>query len=114
MNSISYKYGEYPSCQIHDYKKKLHALVHWCLIYKEENDQNLDNYFTIVQCKLDGYNELMQYPTHMVEIMNLVESARLESQKDDYSHKIYRSLILDIHSLIDQLPEEDSLKINDN
>lgn len=104
---MQYKYGEYTQEQVHDYKKKLHSLVHWLLIYKEQKSKNLDNYFNIVQSKLDGYDELVNHPDVMVEIMNLVESARLESKKEDYSHKLYRSLILDTHDLIDKLPEVD-------
>lgn len=103
-----YKYGNYPNYQIHDYKKKIHSLVHWLLIYKEENDNILEKYFDTVQYKLNGFNELMQYPTQIVEIMNLIESARLEfEKKEQCNHELYRRTILDIHGLIDKLPEED-------
>lgn len=106
---MRYKYGDLSSDQVHDYKKRLHALVHWLLIYKEENNDVLDNYFEKVQNKLNGYNELIGRPVIMIDIMNLVETARLESLKDNYDHKKYRSLILDAHSLIDKLPESDDI-----
>ena len=104
---MKYKYGDYPAEQIHDYKKRIHSLVHWLLIYQEENSEVLSNYFTIVQYKLNGFNELMQYPTQMIEIMNLVESAKLEYEKGLCNHDIFRRYILDIHALIDKLPEVD-------
>ena len=107
---MKYKYGEYPDTQVHDYKKRLHALVHWLLIYKEENNDVLEQYFEKVQDKLNGFNELIGYPVIMVDIMNLVETARLESIKEDFDHKKYRSLILDTHSLIDKLPENDQIE----
>lgn len=105
--NMHYKYGDFPESQIHSYKHRLHSLVHWLLIYKEDGNEALDNYFQIVQCKLNGFNELLEYPPQMLEIMNLIESARLEAKKEDFNHKVYRSLILDAHSLIDELPEDD-------
>lgn len=104
---MRYTYGNYPDYQIHGYKKKIHSLIHWLLIYKEENQSILNRYFETVQYKLDGFNELMLYPEPMIEIMNLVESARLEFNKSNCNHENYRRIILDIHSLIDKLPEED-------
>ena len=102
---MNYKYGTYPNEQFEDYKKRLHSLIHWLLIYAEENNSILDSYFEKVQFKLDGLNELINYPTQMVEIMNLVEAARIEFNKPNYNHEIYRKTILDIHDLIDKLPD---------
>ena len=102
---MNYKYGTYPNEQFEDYKKRLHSLIHWLLIYAEENNSILDSYFEKVQFKLDGLNELINYPTQMVEIMNLVEAARIEFNKPNYNHEIYRKTILDIHDLIDRLPD---------
>ncbi|WP_346961254.1 hypothetical protein [Clostridium sp.] len=104
---MKYKYGYYPSFQVHDYKKKIHSLIHWLLIYKEENEGILNRYFEAVQYKLNGFNELMGYPTQMIEIMNLIESARNEFNKENCNNQLYRHTILDIHALIDRLPEED-------
>lgn len=104
---MKYKYGEYPEEQFEGYKKRLHSLVHWLLIYAEEHSPIIDDYFTKVQYKLDGLNELIGHPVQLVEIMNLVESARIEYHKPDYSHKVYRKTILDIHELIDKIPEGD-------
>ena len=61
-----------------------------------------------VQFKLDGLNELINYPTQLVEIMNLIEAARLEFHKENYNHELYRKTILDIHDLIDKLPDGDN------
>lgn len=105
---MDYKYGVYPSKQFKDYKKRLHSLIHWLLIYAEENSSILDSYFEKVQFKLDGLNELINYPPQLVEIMNLIEAARLEFHKENYNHELYRKTILDIHDLIDKLPDGDN------
>ena len=102
---MKYKYGEYSQEQLHDYKKKLHSVVHWLLIYAEEKSIILDEYFVKVQYRFDGLNELLGHPSQLVEISNLIESAKLEYKKEDYNYSIYRKSILDIHDLIDDLPE---------
>lgn len=101
-----YKYGYYEVKQFSDYKKRIHSLVHWLLIYADDNDPILKDYFDTVQYKLNGLNELLNYPTQLIEIMNLIESAKSEYNKDDYDHKRYRKTILDVHDLIDKIPEE--------
>lgn len=102
---MKYKYGTYPDEQFNGYKKRLHSLVHWLLIYAEENNSILNSYFEKVQYKLDGLNELINYPTQLVEIMNLIESAKIEFNRENYNFEIYRKTILDIHDLIDKLPD---------
>lgn len=86
----------------------MHSWVHFLLIYAEQKTDILDNYFDIIQTRLNGLNELLQYPSQLIEIMNLVESARLEFNSSEYRHAKYRKLILDIHDLIDLIPEEDN------
>lgn len=102
---MNYKYGTYPDSQFVGYKKRLHSLIHWLLIYAEESNPILNDYFDKVQYKLDGLNELINYPTQLIEIMNLIESAKIEYNKENYRHDLYRKTILDIHDLIDKLPE---------
>ena len=102
---MKYKYGTYPDEQFDSYKKRMHSLIHWLLIYAEEDNPILDKYFEKVQIKLDGLNELLNHPTQIIEIMNLVESARIEYGRDNHSHKAYRKIILDAHELIDDITE---------
>ncbi len=97
------KYGEFQDEQFARYRKKLHGLIHWLLIYAEENNGMLDHYFDKVQLKLNGLNELLLYPPQLVEIMSLVEAARIEWNKESYRHEVYRKLVLDAHELIDSI-----------
>lgn|SRR5574344_1016391 len=99
------KYGEYKDSQISEYKKRLHVLVHWILKYKDSGDETtLNNYFDIVQFKLMGVNALFNYPPELIEIMSLIESAKQENmKKENFNSKLFRSAILDAHSLIDKL-----------
>lgn len=103
---MKYKYGNFEINQFIDYKKRLHSLIHWFLVYADDNDPALGEYFIKVQYKLNGLNELLNYPTQLVEIINLVESARIEYNKDkeNFNHKLFRKTFLDIHELIDKIP----------
>lgn len=105
---MKHKYGTFKKSQFSEYKNRMHDLVHWLLIYaEEEKTDTLNKYFIKVQYKLNGLNELINYPSQMVEIMVLVESARLEYQKENFNFKTYRKIVLDIHELIDRIPEGD-------
>lgn len=104
---IKHRYGTFQSDQFAEYSNKtLHSMIHFLLIYAEQNKDLLNNYFQIVQYKLNGLNELLEYPSVMVEMMALVESAKLEFHSPDYSHTRYRKLVLDLHDLADRLPIE--------
>lgn len=101
---MKHKYGMYPSLQFEEYKKDLHNKIHRLLVYAEEENPILINYFDKVQFELNGLNELIMFPKDLIKIMNLVESVKLEYLKNNYNHKVYRKTILDIHGLIDKLP----------
>lgn len=100
-------YGQFSAAQMKNYKKHLHNQVHWLLIYKEEQYEKLDEYFTSLLFQLIGLNELIGYPESLVSLASILEAARLESAKSDCNFKRYRKAILDAHSLVDKLPEWD-------
>lgn len=102
---MKYKYGNYSEEQFKNYKNKLHSVIHWLLIYADEKNPILDEYFVKVQYRFEGLNELLNYPTQLVEITNLIESAKMEYKKQNFNHKLYKKSIFDIHDLIDKLPE---------
>lgn len=104
---MKHKYGTFEDNQFDGYKKRLHSWVHWFLVYADNNDPALNDYFTKVQYKLNGLNELLNYPTQLVEIINLIESARIEYNKENFNHKLFRKTFLDIHELIDKIPTGD-------
>lgn len=102
---VKNKYGDYSTEQMEHYKTRVHSWIHWLLIYEEEKNPILESYFSKLQNKLEGLNSLLNYPTELVEIMNLVESASIEySNQSTHNHKTYRKMIFDIHELVDRLP----------
>lgn len=102
---IKYRYGFCSDEQFTEYKKSLHSLIHWILRYKDNGENNiLKDYFGIVQFKLNGANALLEYNPLMLQIISLIESASAEFNKGEKCNKkLFRSAILDAHSLIDKL-----------
>lgn len=100
-------YGDFSNEQMRDYKKHLHNRIHWLLIYKEEDYDKLDDYFSSILFQLFGLNELLGYPEALVSLASILQAAKLESLSADCDFKKYRKAILDAHSLIDKLPEWD-------
>lgn len=109
---IEYKYGSFTEEQFNEYKTQLHKKLFWLLIYKDPNtkeqfpnvDQaNFEQYFTHVMHEIDGMNSIFLYPPEICMMVNILESALHETQKEFFDYKFYRKLILDAHSLIDKI-----------
>lgn len=106
---VYYKYGEFTENQINNYKKKLHDKLFWLLLYKDPKTRdeyaNVDfyKYFDYVMKEINGINELFNYPDEIIELVSVLEAAWLETLQPNYKYKNYRKLILDAHTLVDQL-----------
>lgn len=84
-----------------------HKRIHWLIIYKEQSYPHLNEYFETVLYKLSGLNSLLNYPKDMMELLCLIESARLENLKGDKcNYKLYRKTVLDAHSELDKVFDE--------
>lgn len=84
--------------------KQLHSSVYWLLLYKERGDEKLEEYFDFLMVKIGGLNSLLGHPPKMVDVMMLLEVARMELKKgDSFDFKLYRRAILDAESAIDKL-----------
>ena len=79
-------------------------MIHWLLIYKEQgyDADKLDRYFNTVLLRLSGFNEMLQYPEVLVELMSNIQAARIMAKAKTFQFADYRKLILDSHSLVDR------------
>lgn len=100
------RYGVLPDAEFEDYKERLHSLIHLLLVYQDENNPDLSQYFEKVQAKLAGLSSLLQEEPLCVELMVLIESARVMLEGSDFNPKLYRKMILDSHELIDRIFRE--------
>ena len=105
---IDTKYGAITEAQLESYKVMIHKKLFWLLLYKDPKtkdqwDINFDKYFTNLMGELDGLNALLCYPSVMIRIMGLLESAGLETMKATFDFKQYRKYVLDAQALIDKI-----------
>lgn len=89
--------------EMQDYFTKLHKRIHWLLVYKEEEFPALNMYFKYVIFQLYGLREIFPNNYRIMDLIVLIEAAKVESQKNNYSHKLYRKAILDAHGVINEL-----------
>lgn len=103
---IEHKYGKFTDNQFDTYKKELHNSNHWLLIYCEDKkyiDVDVDEYFESFMSRISSLNELLNESPVLVSLLVTLQEAKDEYDKEDFSWKKYRKLILDAHSLIDKL-----------
>ena len=109
---MNHLYGEFETQQMEQYKVKLHKDLFWLLLYKDPRTKhkyenvNYDKYFIFLMKKIDGLNSLLFYPVELVDLLSLLESAYLETKKEEFDYSIYRKLVLDAHSLVDKICED--------
>lgn len=110
---MEHKYGSFTPSQMANYKQDLHRKVHWMLIYKDSKcnqdylSVDVNQYIISVLIQLNGLNSILNYPSSFVTLMSLIEGARLELFKEKFDYKLYRKILLQVHALIDKLPESD-------
>jgi hypothetical protein len=98
-----YKYGTLPSSQLHEEKERLQKAIFILLPYKEDGYEFLDAYFVSLQQRICGLNHLFGGQAKMLTLMEILESARYESD-----FKRYRKAILDACALVGEIEEGDS------
>ena len=106
---MDHLYGYFTDGQMENFKTKLHKDVFWLLLYKdpEKIDEfskvDYEKYFNGLMLKINGLNELLSYPTEIVEMMSILEAALIETRREYFNFRTYKKLIFDAHSLIDKL-----------
>ena len=106
---MEHLYGYFTDGQMENYKTKLHKDVFWLLLYKDPQkideflDVDYEKYFNGLMLKINGLNELLSYPSEIVEMMSILEAALLETRREYFNFRTYKKLIFDAHSLIDKL-----------
>ena len=110
---MNYLYGKFSEEQITDFKDKLHKKLFWLLLYKDpktaQNYKNVDfkKYFINLMKEIDGLNELLFYPTPIIEICCKLQAAYKESCNEQFDYQAYRKFVLDAHNLVDKIDEGD-------
>lgn len=101
---IKNKYGAWKETQFEGFCERLHARIHWLLIYAENHDPALPSYFVVTLKRLNALNRLMNYDPTIIEIMNTVEMAKTEYEKQSFTPE-YKNLVFEAHELVDRIVE---------
>lgn len=103
------KYGELSDKQIKDTFHSLHSNVFWLMLYKDPKTEiqyqhvNSEKSITNLIVRLYGLNSLLLEPIEMVNLLSILEAAKIELLSESYTWKQYRKLLLDAHASIDKL-----------
>ena len=110
---MKYLYGTFSANQIAETKKTLHKNVHWLLMYKDPENKGIFDHVDVDSCfqsiilRIAGLNELLGEQPILVSILSILQAARNVNSKQPFCYETYRKLILDAHSLIDKIKEDD-------
>lgn len=110
---IRNKYGWWKEGQFEDFLDRLHAMIHRLIFYAESEDPILPAYFKSTQQKINALNRLLNYDPVIVDMMNVLEAARVEYEQQRKFTPRYRSLVFEAHELIDRIIEEKSPQDDD-
>ena len=103
---VNHKYGTFSDEQFEYAKKKIQKNIFFLLLCVDPNTKDnynnidINNTINSLLYKLNGMNEILFYPSELVDVMSLLEAAKLEYKNIDFNFKIYRKLILDAGSEI--------------
>ena len=106
------RYGELPNYQIQEFKKSLRSAIFFVLLCVDPNtaaehsDIDVNQLFDNLLLKIGGYNALMNYPKEIIEVMSLLEAARLEYNKEQFNFAVCRKLILDAGAEVNRIKED--------
>lgn len=108
---MNHLYGSFTDYQVNEYLHKIHALIHWLLIYKDPKTNQeyryveFEKYYVGVMSQICGFSKLIGDPPVIVSVLSILEAAHLEAQKQEFDFPVYRKLILDAQSLVDKILE---------
>ena len=102
---MEHLYGSFSAEQIAEQKKALHSSIHWLLIYKERRYKKLDKYIENLLIRISGLNDLFQRPPVLISLLSVLQALREENQRPNCDFSLYRKLVFDAHSLVDQIEE---------
>ena len=96
-------YCELSSYQLLEQKKELHTLIHWLLIYKEQDNIRLDAYFEKLMYYISSLNKILFEPPEILKLLVTLQSAWDISKSVNCDFQMYKTFIFDAHSLVDKL-----------
>lgn len=111
MDSLTFLYGKFTSNQVSELKRNLHSSLHWLLLYKDPDTcakyqhVDVDTYLDHLLKIVGGLNEIFNYPDVYPILIATLQAVRIENRHEPFDWLSYRRLVLDMHKLVDRLPD---------
>lgn len=108
---MEFRYGDFTPNQIAETKEKMRKQIFFLLLIADpvnaEEYDNVDVNEAIENFLVEfgGLNDLLNYPLELVEVMSLVNSAKIEYNSRNYNWRKYRKLILDAGNKVLKIKE---------
>ena len=107
------RYGNFTTNQIKEVKKSLRSSIFFVLLCidpataHEHSEIDVNKLFDNLLYKIDGLNELLMYQHELVDIMSLLQEAKVQYNSENFDFGVCRKLILDAGSEVLKLKEGD-------
>lgn len=110
---MKHKYGNFTESQMFLTKKLIRKQIFFLLLCVDPKTKgnythvDVNDAFKGLLYKLDGLNSVLGEPQELVDTISLLEEALIKYNESDFDFQIYRKLILNAGSLIDNIKEVD-------
>lgn len=110
---MEHKYGEFTNTQIYLTKKELRKQIFFLLMCADPKTKieyeyvDLNEAFDGLLHKLGGLNSVLGEPQELVDVISLLEEARIICNESPFKFNLYRRLVLNAGSLVDEIREVD-------
>ena len=108
---MEHRYGEFTQEQIAETKEKMRKQIFFLLLIadpvnaEEYDNVDINEAFQNILKEFGGLNDLLNYPQELVDVLSLVNAAKIEFNSRNYNWKTYRKLILDAGNKVLQIKE---------
>lgn len=108
---MEFRYGNFTQDQIAETKQKMRKQIFFLLLIADpvnaEEYDNVDVNEAIenILVEFGGLNDLLNYPQELVDVMSLVNAAKIEYNSRNYNWRKYRKLILDAGNKVLKIKE---------
>lgn len=108
---VKHKYGTFNTKQIREMKETIRKQIFFLLLLADPAtkgqypDVDIKRAFDNLMFKINGLNSLLSYPSEIVEILSVLESAREELDKPELDFETYRKLVLDAGATVQKIRE---------
>lgn len=108
---VKYKYGKLKPQQIRKTKETIRKQIFFLLLLADPAtkgqypDVDIKRAFDNLMYRINGMNSLLCYPSEIVEVLSILEEARLKLNEPELDFETYRKLVLDAGASVSNIKE---------